>query len=138
MKQHMLTHKIRDMPQHVFGNSRQSSSPDNCVDTMKFSLSSNFQSRNAEDENESMSYEHDRHSNQSSEFIGSASRVSSRDCLSVSPVSESASPHVVSGSMENEKDAIATRSKETDHEKTLCKSMVYRPQNKTKFYYSLL
>lgn len=28
MKQHMLTHKIRDMPQHVFGNSVQSPSSD--------------------------------------------------------------------------------------------------------------
>lgn len=121
MKQHMLTHKIRDMPQHVFGNSRQSSSPDNSVDTMKFSLSSNYQSRNAEDENESMSYENDRQSNQSSEFIGSIERVSNRDCLSVSPISQSSSPNVVSGSNANETDTIVDESKESNHNKALCK-----------------
>lgn len=117
MKQHMLTHKIRDGPQHVFGNSRQSSSPDNCVDTMKYSVSSDYQSRNAEDDNEN-----DRHSNQSSEYVESAGRVSSRDCLSasVSPVSGPPSPNVVSRSAENEE--VAAESTESNHEKTPCKS----------------
>lgn len=83
MKQHMLTHKIRDMPQHVYGNSRQSSSPDN--NEMKFSLSSNYQIQNTEEENES---ENSRHCSRSNEFI---ERASSRERFSTSPASQTSS-----------------------------------------------
>lgn len=68
MKQHMLTHKIRDIPQHMFGNTSQLASPDSSNSTIM-----NFHHReqlgsfheNSEDEKIKMSQEIDEFSESS-------------------------------------------------------------------------